>query len=145
MSQFDQFPAPAPKRSKLDELRSKRWFVPAAAAAVLVVGIGIGASSASDSTHAAAAPAPTVTATPEPAPTVTVTAEPVETKVPVKYTPVECVRYIELSERIFGYAGEAMGAATTFDAAGVDEQTQNIKKITAETNAAKAACRASAE
>jgi hypothetical protein len=87
-------------------------------------------------------------AEPATAETVTVTEE---------ITPPACLEALELADQGFTYAGEAMGAASDgfeagsrFDIAGIEAATERISQagdkieaITADYQAAKAACRAS--
>jgi hypothetical protein len=155
MSTF-QSPSPLPpeaKRTKKSFLPQDRWVrlcLFGGAAAILLIGIGIGSGGKDEPPAAAPAPAVTVTATPAPAPTVT--------KV-VEKTPAACVKYIELSEQGFSYAGEAMGymsdalqAAGSFNVAALTAASDKIATVTPKmnalstpTNAAKAECRAAAK
>jgi hypothetical protein len=125
-----ELPSP-PQRRRTWKTRA----VVIAAVAGLLVGAGIGASAKE---VAPATPAETVTLTEE-------------------VTPPACLEALDLADQGFTYAGEAMGAASDgfeagsrFDIAGIEAATERISQagdkieaITADYQAAKAACRAS--
>lgn len=125
---------------------------------LLLASCGMGAAmGASGEVEPEPAPTVTVSAEPEPAPTVTVTAEPVVEEVEV--TPQRCLEALALADQGFTLAGESMGvmveainAASEFNVAGIEQATGDLGDLTTELNdvagpynAAKAACRASAE
>jgi hypothetical protein len=134
-----------------DRLPKGKWVLPAAIGAVaLLFGMGIGASGRPDPVQVAV-PGPTVTST--------VTATPPTITKVQEVTPAACLKYIDLSEQGFSYAGEAMGymsdalkAASAFDVASLTAASEKIKSVTPKmnalstpSNAAKAECKASAK
>jgi len=135
----------------LPPIYQRPWFPFVATAALgLLIGMGIGAAAGPAQQKPIPTVTQTVTAPPSPAPTVTQT---------VEVTPSACLRYIDLSEQGFGYAGESMSymsdgikAAGAQDVAGMNAASDKIKAVTGKmnalsplSNAAKAECKAGAK
>jgi hypothetical protein len=134
--------APKPPKKK------RTWILPVAC---LVGGIIMGGASATSAKSEPAA------AEPKPAPTVTktVTPEPVIKEVTKVQTPAACLEALDLSEKGFSLASEAMGymtdamnAASQFDVAGIESATAELKVVnpkisdlTAPMRAAASSCR----
>lgn len=158
MSHLSPLP-PSPERPKSlkDYFPKDKWVrigLVGGAAAVLLLGIAIGSGGKGKDAEPQAVPTvtatATVTATPAPAPTITKT---------VEVTPAACTKYVDLSEKGFSYAAEAMGymsdgmkAAANFDVAGITAANTSLKTVTPkmnalapDMNAAKAECRAGAK
>lgn len=149
MTQHFTTPPPIPATSiPLPEhmkRKPRRWFtkpVVILPVAALVLGLGLGSMNRPD---------PVQVAVPGPERIVNH-----DVRVSVPTTPAECATAIDLYEQLTDYTSEALGytqdamvAASTFDVAGINASTANVKKLTPKIQAigdplkaAKAACRA---